>query len=226
MELIETAVRPQSGPAVCRGDELADLIEVVSARFPIARRLVGEASFDAVLRAFAAVEPPGSPVLADYGDAFPQFLRRLGRDACINYIADIAELEAGLGKAYRAADAEAVPAGTFAETESLADLRLSLHPSVVLVQSRFPIVSVWRASQNIGDTPLREWRAEAALVARPQLDVEVRCLPPGGFGFLTQLSRGSTIARSAEAAAHETPDFDLDANLSLLLDANIVIACW
>ncbi len=73
---------------------------------------------------------------------------------------------------------------------------------------------------------LRQWGAEAALVARPLREVDIWRLPPGGFEFLTELSRGSTIAQSAAAAAGETSDFDLAFHLSMLCEFNIVIACW
>ena len=223
-----TAARAESGLAVYRNNVTAGLTKVVSTRFPVARRLVGSESFDAAVRAFIAAEPPRSPVLLNYGDAFPQFLRRLGRDACINYVADIADLEVARGRAFHAADVDPLPPEAFAVMpgERLADLRLSFHPSVVLMQSRFPIVSVWQANQEANDTALRQWRAEAALIARPLLDVEVWRLPPGSFQFLTELSRGSTIGQSAETAMNDTPESDLAVNLSLLLDANIVIATW
>jgi len=223
-----TAARAESGLAVYRNNVTAGLIKVVSTRFPVVRRLVGVESFDAAVRRFIAAEPPRSPVLLGYGDAFPQFLRRLGRDACIDYVADIAELEIARGTAYHAADVDPLPADAFVSlpSERLADLRLSLHPSAVLMQSRFPIVSVWQASQGPDELALRQWRAEAALIARLRLEVEVWRLPPGGFEFLTELSRGSTMAQSAEAALRGAPDFDLTVNLSLLLDARIVIAAW
>src|SRR6266496_1000561 len=84
-----TAARAESGLAVYRNNLAAGLIKVVSTRFPVARRLVGNESFDAAVRAFIAAEPPRSPVLLNYGDGFPQFLRGLGQDACIGYVADI-----------------------------------------------------------------------------------------------------------------------------------------
>ena len=91
-----------------------------------------------------------------------------------------------------------------------------------LLQSRFPIVSLWHANQEAGDVALPQWRAEAALIARPMLEVEVWNLPPGGFAFLTELARGAAMAEAAEAAASAAPDFDLAINLAVLIQANIV----
>ena len=228
MALLGATARTAGGVAFRRGDIAAGLVKLLATRFPVARRLAGTASFDAALRAFIAVEGAGSPVPPDYGDTFPRFLRRLGESACISYVSDIAELEAARGKARRAAGAAALPADALAamSVEQLLGYRLSFHPSVVLVPSRFPIVSVWQATRNGFDGALREWRAEAALVARPASVVRVWRLPQGGYEFLTELSRGSTIHQSAQSAANDAPGFDLAANLSLLFNANVVIARW
>ena len=196
---------------------------MVAARFPVVRRLLGEDRFFESVRRFIAAEPPRSPLLLEYGDAFPEFLRRLGDDR-IGCIADVADLEVARGKAYHAADAAPLPPQAFAAipAERLAGVRLTLHPSVSLLQSRFPIVSVWHANQEAGDVALLQSRPEAALIARPMLEVEVWKLPPGGFAFLTALSRGATMAEAAEAAMDAAPDFDLAVNLAVMIKARIV----
>ncbi len=219
-----TAARAESGLAVYRNNVMSGLIKVVATRFPVVRRLLGEDAFLESARRFIAAEPPRSPLLLDYGDGFPQFLRRLGDDASTGHIADIAELEVARGKAYHAADAAPLPPQAFAAipAERLAGLRLSLHPSVSLLQSRFPIASLWRAHQEAGEVTLQQPRPEAVLIARPMLEVEVWNLPPGGFAFLTALRRGATMAEAAEAAMDAARDFDLAVNLSVLIQAHIV----
>jgi hypothetical protein len=216
-----TPARAEGGLAVYRNNVMSGLIKVVAARFPVVRRLLGEDCFFEKVRRFIAAEPPRSPLLLDYGDGFSRFLRRLGDDA---YIADMADLEIARGKAYHAADAVPLPPRAFAAIppERLAGLRLSLHPSVSLLRSQYPVVSIWHANQEAGDVALRQRRPEAALIARPALEVEIWNLPPGGFAFLTALSRGATMAEAAEAATHAAPDFDLAVNLSVLIEASIV----
>jgi hypothetical protein len=216
-----TAVRAESGLAVYRNNVMSGLIKVVAARFPAVRRLLDEDCFLEAVRRFIAAKPPRSPLLLDYGDGFPDFLRSIGEDACI---ADIADLEVARGKAYHAADAASLPPQAFAAipAERLAGLRLTFHPSVSLLQSRFSIVSVWQASEAAGDVTLPQVRPEAALIARPMLEVEVWNLPPGGFAFFTALRSGATTAEAAEAAMDAAPDFDLAVGLSVLIKANIV----
>lgn len=216
-----TAARAESGLAVHRNNLMSGLIKVVAARFPTVRRLLGEDCFLEAVRRFIAAEPPRSPLLLDYGDAFPEFLRRIGDDSCI---ADIADLEAARGKAYHAADAVSLPPQAFAAipAERLAGLLLTFHPSILLLQSRFPIVSIWQANQEAGDVALLQEQPEAALIARPVLEVEVWNLPPGGFAFFTALRGGATMAEAVAAAMDAAPDFDLAVNLSVMIEARIV----
>lgn len=217
-----------TGLAVCRAAAVSDPVTAMCARFPVVRRLLGEETFIDAVRRFVVAEPAKASLPWPDGDDFPDFLRRLGNDAPIRYVADIADLEAAHGRARYAATAAhlspnaftAIPAGR------LAGMRLSLHPSVALLQSAFPIVSVWRACREASNTAPPHWHAEAALIARPDREVEVWGLLPGGFRFLSALSRGLTLAAAAEAALDEASAFDLAANLSLLAEAGITVAIW
>jgi hypothetical protein len=201
-------------------------IEFLAARYPVIRRLVGELSFRVVTRRFILGEPPSIPITPSYGDNFPLFLRSQGNSASIEYVADIAELEMVRGRAQRAADVRPLGAEALSSlrAERLNGLRVSLHPSVCLVQSRFPIVTIWENHQSDEeDGMIDRWSAEAALVARPFFEVEVRCLPPGGYVFFRALSEGQTVVTAAGLATAATSKFEVASNLALLLDTNVVV---
>jgi hypothetical protein len=200
-------------------------IEVLAARYPVMRRLVGELSFRIVARRFIVSEPPSIPIPLSYGDNFPGFLRSQGTAASIEYVADIAELEMARGRARYAPDAQPLAAAALSplQTRRLHGLRVVLHPSVCLVQSRFPVVTIWESGQT-GDGMIDRWGCEAALVARPFLEVEVRRLPPGGYAFIRALSEGQIAATAAAIATKATPKFEVCSNLAVLQDANVVVA--
>jgi Putative DNA-binding domain len=197
-------------------------IEALAARYPLIRRLVGELSFRIVARRFILSEPPNIAIFPSYGDNFPRFLRGQGNAASFEYVADIAELEMVRGKARRAPDVCPLAAEALLPlcAQRLNGLRITLHPSVCLVQSRFPIVTIWENNQS-GDENgvIDRWGAEAALVARPFLAVEVRRLPPGGYTFVRGLSEGQTVTIAVRAATAATSKFDVASNLALLIDA-------
>jgi hypothetical protein len=103
-------------------------------------------------------------------------------------------------------------------------LRVSLHPSVEVIRSRHPIVTIW--AMNSGEAalgPIDETAAEDALVVRPQLDVSVRKLPFGGAAFLLALAAGLPLADAARRAAVDNAGFDLTANLVGLLQSGAAI---
>jgi hypothetical protein len=99
-------------------------------------------------------------------------------------VADVAELEMLRQKAKHAAHAQpfSAPVWSSLRAERLCELPIFLHPSGWLIQSRFPIVTIWENNRNDdGDGMIERWDAEAAVVARPFLKVEVRRLPSGGY---------------------------------------------
>jgi Putative DNA-binding domain len=66
-------------------------IELLSARYPVIRRLVGELSFRIAARRFIRSHPPSGVVPDSFSDNFPDFIRDLGNAACIEYVADVAQ---------------------------------------------------------------------------------------------------------------------------------------
>jgi hypothetical protein len=209
-------IRQASGPAhasrfgVYRNNVVAGLIRAVAARYPVVRKLLWDEAFDRAALLYVMSQPPRSPVLLHYGDTFPRFLRDTGACAAANYLADIAELESARTRAYHAADATPLSRDSLAaiSPEDWPELRLALHPSLSLLQSDFPVVSIWHANLHANDNALGVWRAECALVARPHLDVEVRPVSAAVHRFFAALVEGRTVGAAIEQAS-ERPGFDL-----------------
>jgi len=86
------------------------------------------------------------------------------------------------------------------------------------------IVTIWENNRtNDHNGMIERWGAEAALVARPFLEVEVRRLPSGGYAFLRAISEGKTVATAARIATETTPSFDIVSNLKLIDDAKLAV---
>lgn len=211
--------------AIYRNNVVVSLIEALATRFPAVRRVVGDAFFTEVARLFVANRPPTSRMIAFYGDGLADFLEALPACAELSYLGDLARLEAARTQAYHAGDVTPLGPETLASLapESLGDLRLTLHPAVIVIASVHPIVTIW--AMNAGEQKLAEiddWRGQAALISRPHFDVEVRALPPGGAAFLKTLAQGATLAEAAEGAQAAAPDFDLPVNLAALFSTGLV----
>ena len=131
----------------------------------------------------------------------------------------MARLEAARTRAYHAADAKPLTPAALSGValDTLAGSCFTLHASVEIVASDYPIVTIWAMnSGEIDLAPITDWRGEDALVSRPGFDVEVRRLPPGGKTFLLCLAAGKALGAAAAAALAANASFDLAANLAAL----------
>ncbi len=201
------------------------LIEAVASRYPVVRKLLWDDAFERVAVQYLRTEPPCSPVSVEFAASFPQFLRTIGEGVAVDYLADIAELERARTRAYHAANATPLTRSTLAALlpAQCAELRLQLHPSMALLASRFPVVSIWQSHQDGGDGAIRTWQPESALIVRPRRDVEVWRLAPGGYEFLSVLAAGHTIADALAEATADAAAFDLAETLATLMSAEAVV---
>jgi hypothetical protein len=211
---------------VYRNNVYASLIDALSGRFPMVARLVGEEFFRAMARVYVQEEPPRSAVLLRYGEGLPNFVARFPPAAPVPYLADVARLEWARHETYHAADA--VPLSIAALTEvadGAAEATLTLHPSRRVVRSPYPVITIWQLALREGEREPARLPAcgEDALVVRPKLDVEVRCLPPGGAAFALALKGGVTLEEAAASAMREAPAFDLKTNLAGLITSGAIV---
>ena len=202
--LVDPAAPPSGDPrrfAVYRNNVAAGLIGSLEARFPVTRRLVGDAFFRAMAGAFVAAAKPKSAVLIHYGAEFPAFVRAFPPARELPYLPDVAALETAWVDAYHAAEAEAVGLPALAEVapERLADLRFAFHPAARLLRFDAPAASLWAAHQGEGEPkPPEVWGPEDALITRPHAEVQVRALPPGGYELFAALMGGASLGEAAE----------------------------
>lgn len=212
--------------AVYRNNVVAGLGEALGARFPACKRLLGDECFRAVAVAHVRRAPPHSRLMQEYGEEFPGFLENFAPLAAYPYLADVARLEHALGRAYHAADAEPLPPAALAAMppEALERASLALHPSLQLVASSFPIVTIWRVNSAEGaPSPASLDDAEDALVLRSGFDVEAHALPEGGYAFVAALARGAAVGEAIRMGQACARGFDLAAMLRLLLASCAIV---
>jgi hypothetical protein len=218
---------PQRRFDVYRNNVAVGLSGALASRFPVAGQIVGEAFFTGMARIFVASFPPKSPLLLHYGDDFGDFVETFEPASELPYLADVIRLEAARGRAYHAADCVPLDPTLLAAvpTEELASVMFEPHPSLGILRSPHPVVTIW--AMNAGDLPLEQienWIAEDALIVRPQMTVNVQTLPPGGAVFVSTLMTGAPLGTAFEAAIAETETFDLSANLAGVLQAGAFVA--
>jgi hypothetical protein len=207
--------------AVYRNNVAVGLIQALRDAFPAVHRIVGADFFQAMARAYVMIEPPRSPILLDYGAGFPDFIRRFEPAAVLPYLVDVAFIERAWTEAYHAPEAAPIDPMAFAAIapDQLPAVRLMLHPSLRIVRSQFPALTIWQMNVANGvPAPVDlAGGGEDVLVVRPAADVEVRSIPEGSLEFVQALAGGASVLAALKAALTANVRFDLSANLADLM---------
>jgi hypothetical protein len=207
---------------VYRNNVTVSLIEALVSIYPAVQRITGSDFFRAMARFHLRETPPKSPLLFEYGRDFPDFIDRYEYARSMPWLGDVARVERAWLDAYHAADAKPLAGETLSAipADRLGDLVFRVHPAAQIVQSNYAAVTIFAANRADGSPPLiNAGEAEDALITRPQLEVTVRHLPPGGAIFLQSLINRVPLGEAAAAALEACPSFDIGAAIAGMLEA-------
>jgi hypothetical protein len=209
---------------VYRNNVTVSLIDALVAIYPAVQRITGTEFFRAMARFHVRATPPTSPLLFEYGRDFPAFIASYEYAQDMPWLADVARIERAWLDAYHAADAPPLPAAALEQVpaDRLGAIIFRAHPATRIVRSVYPAVAIFAMNRADGPvTSLKSSAAEDALVTRPDMEVDVRLLPPGNATFLASLIDGATLAEAASKAFAETSSFDLSAGIAGMIKAGV-----
>jgi hypothetical protein len=190
---------------VYRNNSNVSLTEAIGDGFPVVRQLVGDDFFNAMARAYVAEHLPSSPVMIEFGHAFPDFIGNFEPARDLPFLADVARVEWSWSRAYHAKDCNSItvePLQAIAP-ERLERAQLTLHPSLQLVQSDFPAVSIWSAHQIEDDDTRQaalqnlEEATQYGLIIRPEFEVNVQLLDAAVWRLLAAFRNGATLGEAS-----------------------------
>jgi hypothetical protein len=212
---------------VYRNNVTVSLIDALAAIYPAIQRITGVDFFRAMARFHVRATPPASPLLFEYGRDFPSFIESYEYACEMPWLADTARIERAWLDAYHAADLPVLATEALGDIEpaALAGVRFKPHPAARIVRSTYPAVAIFAMNRTEGPvSPLHSNEPEDALVTRPEQEVIVSRLPPGGATFLTALLASASLGEAIAAAFEETASFDLHANLAGMISAGVFSA--
>ena len=193
---------------VYRNNVTVSLIDALAAVYPAVRRITGADFFRAMARFHVRATPPASPLLFDYGRDFPAFIGTYEYARGMPWLADVARIERAWLDAYHAADAKPLTPAALAAVprEKLADLVFITHPATQIVRSRFSAVTIVAANRSTNPVDkIDASMPEDGLITRPDFDVVLRRLPPGGATFIESLMSDDRSARPPHRRSKSHP---------------------
>lgn len=203
--------------AIYRRNVRGNFLKVLALEFPAIERLGGAAWFRQTGLGFLAAHPSQSGDLHHLGAPFAGFLRaRLG-DTPHAYFADVAALEWAWQECLVAPEPTTtldVAALAGVGEQRAAQLRFTPHPALRLVESRWPVFTIWLAQREAADSAASpsidlDTGGEAVLLRRSGEGAEARRVDAATCAWLRALVAGEPLGAALDAAIARDPRFDV-----------------
>lgn len=183
------------------------LLNSLRVAFPAVERLVGAEFLEGAARAFIERHLPSSACLSFYGAEWPEFLADFAPAADVPYLAEVARLEWAVNVALHAEEAAGLELARLAglDEPTLASLRFTPHPSLTLLELRYPADRIWQAVLAQDDAAMAAVDLASGpvhlLVARRSAGVEVTRLTRAAWVFTARLAARLPLETALDAAA-------------------------
>ena len=208
-------LEPQARVAIYANNAREGFLQALSATFPVIERLAGADWFRQTGREYMRRHPSRSGNLHFVGERFAAYLDDELRGTQYAYFADVARLEWAYQEVLVAADHAPLDISALSNVrpENYDSLVLRVHPALRLVESRYPVLAIWKANQPDSIDSPQPVSLDAGparvLVIRREDHVELRELGPADFALLTSFERGATLDEAFELAARADANADL-----------------
>lgn len=214
--------------AIHRRHYHASLIDTLRGRFPATAWLIGDDAIVAAASQYVIAHPPRVFCMAEFGEAFPEWLSQRDGLANLPYLKAFASLEWEVGRV------------SVAVTQSLLDLAwLQTQSAGALAGTGLVLQTgaAWLAADHNVDDLMRVFLSGSApdeftLVHAPHWievrggrgDIHLRRLPAGEWHMRRALAGGASIERAAAAALDADPACDPGGALVHLIADGLVVA--
>lgn len=195
--------------------------------YPAVRALVGDAFFDQTAHGYRRSHPSRSGNLQAFGARLGDYLGTLDACGAYPYLPDVARLEWSRQQAVLAADAVPIDGDSLRARirATAAPVRLSLHPSLRLVTSLYPVLRIWRFALHPSRGGLTLGDGESVVIWREDGEVAMGSVDRATFVCVVALQRGESIDAARAAAVAVDRRFNLCQCVGTLIEHGLIVGC-
>lgn len=214
---------PLARMAVYRNNRVVTWRAALAAQFPVIHQLLGATFFAGVADEFCRHYPPKTPIFAEYGDVFADFLADFAPVADIPYLADVVRLEYQRVQTGHAADSQGIDPANWAawlqDPERLTSARLVLQPGLAVLVSDYAVYDIWVAHHHddVDWAAIDAKKPQSVLIWRQDWRVVVEPVAINTVHAITALQSPMRLGETL------TKEFDWQQVLALLLERHLVI---
>ncbi|WP_288841786.1 DNA-binding domain-containing protein [uncultured Deefgea sp.] len=210
----------QANMTVYRNNIRLNRANALKLAYPTVLALLGEEFFMAMADVYTHSTASTSANLHQEGHLLAEFIAQFEPTQAYPYLSDVAQLDWAMHQAHYADDHAGVSTAILAEQlQSLAQLKLQLHPALHVIESQWPIASLF-AMHHGGEKPQDLYHGECVLVWRDQYQI----IDAAQAAFFLALMQQLTFEDALLAGAAVDAAFDPASSLSLLLEQQLIIA--
>lgn len=217
----EGKIQQQQRFAIYQNNVFYSLTQALSDLYPVIEKLVGIDFFKATASLYIRQYQPEQPAIVFWGEKFPVFLAHFEHTKNMPYLAHVAQLELARHQAYHADDMAALEPSDFGSINEaqFENIKLAFHPSVHLLNSKYPIFHIWNSNQGNNDSEeekenIQLDEPEAVIIVRYQYECLVYNVDLGTYRFYHALQE-KMIIKEAVNYALEIIEFDISAAIAL-----------
>lgn len=218
--IVDDGIAPDARLNIYRNTFVGVLTTALCLSYPAVYRLVGAQFFEGMVRLFIQRHPPEYAYLDLYGAKLPNFIEDFAPAASLVYLPDVARLEWAVARALHAPDLKPLDIARLAEVSpaSQDDICFVPHPSISLLQVKYPVDAIWRAVLAQDESALAQINLRIGdvclLVERRNSDVEVTRIGEAAWEFLSALCASRPLADAIKVAGGLNPNAALAEHLA------------
>jgi hypothetical protein len=206
---------------IYKNNVLQNLINALKTTYPAVLAEVEEQDFNLLARQYIKTYKPTSGDLNDYGGHMDELI--FSRHDNIP-LAELAKLEWLYHLVFFAEDAKAMDVTSLANipAESYEQLKFSLHPSVRLMKSPYPVYQIWKSHKDNELFNDEEEDSYNYLIYRKGFLLQTIQLPLSDFIFISSLKKGDALYEAYLASSQEDEAFDLMVTIHKLVMDGVI----
>ncbi|MGE0525585.1 MAG: putative DNA-binding domain-containing protein [Bdellovibrionales bacterium] len=187
---------------------LARLTEAIGETFEATWWVLGDDDFFLLCSDYIKSAPSNFYDLSDYGNGFPEFLAKQKQSVEIPFLVDLARFEMGFKEIFHKGNISAQATDWTHSTGNGDSFRLKISPSALLMESRFPVYTIWgsRAESVESLTSVDLSQAEHILMYKQKSQVFVRLLESDEFALMSALAQQKPLENALDCLIRACPE--------------------
>lgn len=193
---------------------------VLSDIYTITKKELGEKKFDKYVEEYIKKYPSQSGNLNEYGRYFPEIIRKNLKNYKINYLYELAKLEALLFSTYFLEDEKRkfnIEKYKKLPEEKFSNLKFYLDLTVNIISSKYPIYSIYSKKKS------RSKKQEYLMIERIGSNSEAHNISKEEYLFLDLVKKGKNLYQIFELIAKKNKKFDIGATLNKFIENSVIV---